>query len=98
MDHEILAQIAKLPAAQGRKKALSFVAVLADDLKQLEAATARKLKPLQAKASKFDRIRTLIAEQSKLLADTKARNDEIEELVLKLLELADKKRSGDDDF
>jgi hypothetical protein len=98
MDQEILAQIAKLPAAQGRKKALSFVAVLADDLKQLEAETARKLKPLQAKVNKFDQIRKLVAEQADLLEHARTRNDDIEHAILKLLDLADKKRSSDDDF
>jgi hypothetical protein len=96
MDAELIKQISKLPAAAGRKKALAFSSVLADDLRQLEKKTKLQMKPLQEKSQKFEKVRQLVAEQAKILAHASKRNDEIEEAILQLLGLAGSKRKDDD--
>ena len=63
MDSELLAQIAALPAAKGKAKAIQFAHVLADDLKDQEKRHKAELAVLRKKAALFDKLQELLARQ-----------------------------------
>lgn len=64
MDSDILATLAKLPAAKGKKQALEFAKVLSGDVAKLEKEVKRLEKALATKAEKLTEIKDLFRKQT----------------------------------
>ena len=81
MDQQLLDQIAALPAAKGKKQALQFAHVLADDLKELEKRHAFEVAILRKKAGLYDKLQELLARQ----VTSEAEYNKLEVEITKLL-------------